>query len=138
MDNKMMEVAKLLGVEFDEEFSTTESSIRYKLTKRGLQSYNITRAWWEDASHTLTKLLTGYIDVELSPWEPKIDETYYIPRPDTESRFAVTRWQGGENDVYRYSQGLVYKTSREAIELAEEMLDVARKKFADGSKTGGE
>ena len=67
MASKMMEVAKLLGVEFDEEFSTTESSIRYKLTKRGLQSYNITRAWWEDASHTLTKLLTGYIDVELSP-----------------------------------------------------------------------
>ncbi len=126
MASKMTEVAKLLGVEFDEEFSTTESSIRYKLTKRGLQSYNITRAWWEDASHTLTKLLTGYIDVELSPWEPKIDETYYIPRPDTESRFAVARWQGGENDVYRYSQGLVCKSASEAIDVAKKMIIALR------------
>ena len=61
MASKMTEVAKLLGVEFDEEFCTTESSVKYKLTKRCLQAYNRTRACWEDASYTLTRLLVGYI-----------------------------------------------------------------------------
>lgn len=122
MASKMTEVAKLLGVEIDKEFCTTESSVKYKLTKSGLQSYDKMRDWWDDASYTLTKILAGYIDVELSPWEPKIDEAYYIPRPDTASRFAVARWQGGESDVYRYSQGLVCKSASEAIDVAKKMI----------------
>lgn len=122
MASKMTEVAKLLGVEIDEEFYTTESSIRYKLTKSGLQSHAKMGDWWHDASLTLTMLLSGCINVEQSPWEPKIDEAYYIPRPDTASRFAVARWQGGESDVYRYSQGLVCKSASEAIDVAKKMI----------------
>lgn len=122
MASKMTEVAKLLGVEIDEEFYTTESSIRYKLTKSGLQSHAKMGDWWHDASLTLTMLLSGCINVEQSPWEPKIDEVYYIPRPDSVSRFATAKWQGGEFDVYRYGQDLVCKSASEAINAAETML----------------
>lgn len=122
MSSKMTEVAKLLGVEIDEEFYTTESSIRYKLTKSGLLFHDKMGDWWADASYTLTQILAGYIDVEQSPWEPKIDEAYYIPRPDTTARFAVARWQGGESDVYRHNQGLVCKSASEAIALTKKML----------------
>ena len=122
MASKMTEVAKLLGVEFDKEFYTTESSVKYKLTKSGLQSYDKMRDWWDDASYTLSRLLAGYIDVELSSREPKIDEAYYIPRPDTVSRCTVARWQGGEGDAYRHSQGLVCKSASEAIDVAKKML----------------
>ena len=131
MDNKMAEVAKLLGIKLEEEFCTTESSVKYKLTKRGLQAYNRTRAWWEDASYTLTRLLAGYIRVELTPWVPKIDEVYYIPRPDCESRFATARWQGGDSDVYRHGQGLVCKSASEAIYVAEIMLTALQEEVDD-------
>lgn len=122
MASKMTELAKLLGVEIDEEFYTTESSIRYKLTKSGLQSHAKMGDWWHDASLTLTMLLSGCINVEQSPWEPKIDEVYYIPRPDTTARFAAARWQGGESDVYRHNQGLVCKSASEAKDVAKKML----------------
>lgn len=122
MASKMTEVAKLLGVEFDKEFCTTESYVKYKLTKSGLQSYDKMRDWWNDASYTLTKILAGYIDVELSPWEPKVDEVYYIPRPDAMGRFVVARWQGSEVDVYRHNQGLVCKSAREAVDVAKKMI----------------
>ena len=36
MENKMAEVAKLLGVELGEEFGLKNSNFRYKLTKYGL------------------------------------------------------------------------------------------------------
>ena len=39
-------------------------------------------------------------------------------------------WTGSKNDEDSYQQGLVLRTEKEAVELAEEMLDVARKKFA--------
>lgn len=132
MASKMTEVAKLLGVEFDEEFCTTESSVKYKLTKRGLQAYNRTRACWEDASYTLTRLLVGYIRVELAPWAPKIDEVYYIPRPDCESRLATARWQGGDSDVYRHGQGLVCKSASEAMYVAEIMLTALQEAKENG------
>lgn len=122
MDNKMTEVAKLLGVKLEEEFCTTESSVKYKLTERGLRSYSKTRDWWDDASYTLTRLLAGGIKVESSPWEPKMGEDYYIPRPDTVVRFAIFRWRGDENDVYRHRQDLVCKSANEAIGVAEKML----------------
>ena len=43
-------------------------------------------------------------------------------------------WTGSKNDEDSYQQGLVLRTKKEAVELVEEMLDVARKRFAGGTK----
>lgn len=125
MANHMKDVAEILGVEFDKVFYISDSSERCRLTKNGLQSYNKISDQWDDASYTLVQLLAGHATVELSPWEPKVDEAYYIPRPDAMSRFVVARWQGSEVDVYRHNQGLVYKSAREAVGIAKGMLQKA-------------
>ena len=58
MENKMAEVAKLLGVKLGDEFNIKSSSFIYKLTERGLQSkYKIEGKWYP--SGMLEDLLEG-------------------------------------------------------------------------------
>lgn len=146
MDNKMAEVAKLLGVELDEVFSfkgcsgcyTYCSKTYLKFTKSGLKE-SVNRTSWHSAAAWIWKgLITGALQIIKLSWEPSYGDTYYMPSVVNSGKYLKLFWTGSKGDKSSYQQGLVYKTSREAIELAEEMLDVVRKKFADGSKTGGE
>ena len=62
MENKMSEVAKLLGVELDEEFSLKNSNFRYKLTTYGLRKrYHLVQEWSD--SSMLDDLLLGRVEV---------------------------------------------------------------------------
>lgn len=146
MDNKMAEIAKLLEVELGEVFSfkgrsgcyTYCSETYLKFTENGLKE-SINRTSWHSAAAWIWKgLITGALQIIKLPWEPSYSDTYYMPSVVNSGKYLKLFWTGSKGDKSSYQQGLVYKTSREAIELAEEMLDVARKKFADGSKTGGE
>ena len=127
MDNKMIEVAKLLGVELEEEFRITgfPENCRHKLDKRGLWRYNEECDWWNDDSCALTRLLGGDARVIKLPWKPKIDEQYYIPCivANTEYRFSAYYWNNNDYDNECYRMGLVCKTKEEAIALTEKMLE---------------
>lgn len=58
MENKMAEVAKLLGVELGEEFGLKNSNFRYKLTTNGLRKRHITLEEW-GCSNMLDDILLG-------------------------------------------------------------------------------
>ena len=60
--NKMEEVAKLLGVELDEEFGLKNSDFKYKFTKRGLRKRFITEQEWGN-SCMLDDLLLGRVEM---------------------------------------------------------------------------
>jgi hypothetical protein len=146
MANKMSSVAVLLGVELDEVFSFKGSSGCYtycsetylKFTENGLKE-SVNRTSWHSAAAWIWKgLITGALQIIKLPWEPSHGDTYYMPSVVNSGKYLKLFWTGSKGDKSSYQQGLVYRTSREAIELAEEMLDVAKKRFADGSKTGGE
>lgn len=62
MENKMSEVAKLLGVELGEEFGLNNSNFRYKLTTYGLRKRHITIEEWSD-SCMLDDLLLGKCEI---------------------------------------------------------------------------
>lgn len=62
MENKMSEVAKLLGVELGEEFGLKNSNFRYKLTTYGLRKRHITIEEWSD-SCMLDDLLLGKCEI---------------------------------------------------------------------------
>ena len=62
MENKMSEVAKLLGVELDEEFGLNNSNFRYKLTKNGLYKKYFTEKEW-GCSNMLDALLLGRVEM---------------------------------------------------------------------------
>ena len=62
MENKMSEVAKLLGVELNEEFGLKNSNFRYKLTTYGLQKrYHLIQEWSD--SSMLDDLLLGRVEI---------------------------------------------------------------------------
>ena len=138
MDNKMAEVAKLLGVELDEVFFvkgcsgcyTYYSKTYLKFTESGLKD-SVNRTSWHSAAAWVWKsLITGALKINKLPWKPSRDDAYYMPSVTSISKYIKLFWTGSKNDEDSYQQGLVFRTEKEAVELAEEMLDVAKKKFA--------
>ena len=62
MENKMSEVAKLIGVELNEEFGLKNSKFRYKLTTSGLRKrYHLVQEWCD--SSMLDDLLLGRFEI---------------------------------------------------------------------------
>ena len=62
MENKMSEVAKLLGVELDQEFGLKNSDFRYKLTTYGLRKrYHLLQEWSD--SNMLDNILLGRVEI---------------------------------------------------------------------------
>ena len=130
MDNKMIEVAKLLGVELEEEFHITgfPENCRHKLDKGGLWHYNEERDWWDDDSYALTRLLGGNARVIKLPWKPQKGKRYYIPCISTqqERMYVSYYWANDDINIEHYRMGIVCKTPEEAIALTEKMLAVAK------------
>lgn len=138
MNNKMAEVAKLLGVELNEVFFvkgcsgcyTYYSKTYLKFTESGLKD-SVNRTSWHSAAAWVWKsLITGALKINKLPWKPSCDDAYYMPSVISIGKYIKLFWTGSKNDEDSYQQGLVFRTEKEAVELAEEMLDVARKKFA--------
>ena len=134
----MAEVAKLLGVELDEVFFvkgcsgcyTYYSKTYLKFTKSGLKD-SVNRTSWHSAAAWVWKsLITGALKINKLPWRPSRGDVYYMPSVTSIGKYIKLFWTCSRNDEDSYQQGLVLRTEKEAVELAEEMLDVARKKFA--------
>ena len=70
--NKMEEVAKLLGLELNEEFKITDSDAIYKLTLSGLIKLSVSgQKWW--FSNLLQAILTGKHQIIKIP-QPILDD----------------------------------------------------------------
>lgn len=138
MDNKMAEVAKLLGVELDEVFSfkgrsgcyTYCSKTYLKFTENGLKE-SVNRTSWHSAAAWVWKgLITGALKITKLPWKPSRGDAYYMPPTTSINKCIKLFWIDSKSDEDYYQQGLIFRTEKEAVELAEEMLDLARKRFA--------
>ena len=66
MDNKMSEVAKLLGIELEEEFRLEDLSSKYKLTETGLRCWSDDSQQWY-TSRWFEELLTGEMKIIKRP-----------------------------------------------------------------------
>ena len=138
MTNHMAEVAQMLGVELEEVFKVTDDDSGkyhnyYKFTeKKGIEVSDDNVKWEADTAGTLVLkwLLIGVARIIKLPWRPSRGDLYYMPSVTSIGKYIKLFWTGSRNDEGSYQQGLVLRTKKEAVELAEEMLDVARKKFA--------
>ena len=138
MTNHMAEVAQMLGVELEEVFKVTDDDSGkyhnyYKFTeKKGIEVSEDNVKWEADTAGTLVLkwLLIGVARVIKLPWRPSRGDVYYMPSVTSIGKYIKLFWTCSKNDEGSYQQGLVLRTKKEAVELAEEMLDVARKKFA--------
>ncbi|MCI7078740.1 MAG: hypothetical protein MR949_07180 [Veillonellaceae bacterium] len=138
MANHMAEVAKLLGVKLGEVFFIREypsdSKMYLKFTENGLERSLDKDSWAKAAGWVWELIITGALKINKLPWRPSRDDAYYMPSIISIGKYIKLFWTGSKNDEDSYQQGLVFRTEKEAVELAKEMLDVARKRFAGGTK----
>ena len=135
--NYMAEVAKLLGVELGESFKITSDTQGdyqnyYRFTENNCLEISDDGVEWKTTivAVLLKHILMGDIRIIKLPWRPSRGDVYYMPSVTSIGKCIKLFWTGSKNDECSYQQGLVLRTKKEAVELAEEMLDVARKKFA--------
>ena len=127
--NYMQDVAKMLGVELEEEFMVTEDDSIYKLTKDGLE-YKSDDGNRYYANNVFLNLLDGTIEIVKLPWQPKAGDMYYRPR-DYHTAFseAVTDfWRDTVNDFALKEAGMIFRTEEECKAALPEL----RKKYLGG------
>lgn len=124
--NYMADVAKLLGIELEEEFMVTEDESIYKLTKDGLE-YKSDNGIWYYANDVFLNLLDGTIEIVKPPWQPKYDEKYY--RPGLKFTKVLSEfWNNNVADFAYKETGMVFRTKAEC----EAALPDLRKKYLGG------
>lgn len=130
MTNHMAEVAKMLGVNLEEEFKVKKGvspNCFYKLSNEGLFLYKqdkygrLENRHGERSTNMLSLLLEGIYEV-VPLWKPIGRERYYVPSIDKPMLFTCWAWENDELDRYRFERGLVCRTKEDAIELAKKML----------------
>ena len=94
MENKMAEVAKLLGIKLGEEFGLKNSNFRYKLTTYGLRKrYHLIQEWSD--SSMLDDLLLGRVEIvkKVKPILDDAEKRYLssIIRPFKDQVIAIAK-----------------------------------------------
>lgn len=130
MDNKMSEVAKLLGVELEEEFEIVEiKNYIYKLTLDGLyfieKRHRINNKEWVLAGSCLSNLFSGKYKIN-KKWKPKYGEYYFLSDSTMNDKFNTKTWDDGIYDNLMRNSGLIFKTQEEAIAMTNKILEFVK------------
>ena len=62
--NYMEQVAKMLGVELEEEFKVSNYNEAFKITKYGMENFSDFSAKWDFANNILVGILTGHYEIK--------------------------------------------------------------------------
>lgn len=122
----MADIAKMLGVELEEEFHLMDSNVFYKIVNEGL-CYKFNTTWYPSSNDLFVKLMTGEKEIIKLPWQPKEGDVYYYPGDKFN---AVYRSIWG-NSVFGFAlkeAGFIFKT----YEDCEVALSELRKKYLGG------
>ena len=124
MENKIAQVAELLGVEIGEEFSIKNSICRYKITEDGLSRKEPDEEWTR-VNDLLPYLLMGEYEIKKKPWKPKNGDFYYVPQIADVSDALI--YDGDDYDENMINNGFVCKTQEEAIDLHNWIIEQVKK-----------
>lgn len=123
--NYMEDVAKMLGVELEEEFKIGSSDTIFKFYKNGL-CFQCGGAWLR-ADSNLIDLIKGDSKIVKLPWQPKEGDRYYFPA--TDFRYSCPEaWDNHPIDFALKEAGMAFKTKEEC----EAALPELRKKYLGG------
>lgn len=124
--NYMADVAKMLGVELEEEFKIDGIELKYRFTENGVYCH-VDNGWWQCSNVMLPKILLGEFEIIKLPWEPKYGETYF--RPGGNFEYTVKSiWENFPTEFALKEAGMIFKT-KAACEAA---LPALRKKYLGG------
>ena len=122
----MKDVAKILGVELEEEFKIKGFEPIYKITNYGLVIKTDSNNWCEMSGDTFLQLIRGDYVIRKLPWQPKKGDEYYYPGEGF-NNVCRSLW---ENTVFGFAYkeaGLIFKTYEEC----EAALPELRKKYLE-------
>lgn len=125
--NYMADVAKLLGVELDEEFKYEGLLTFGKITERGFMRRNQGERFVNVYNSDLVTFLTGFNKIEKLPWKPGYDETYYRPSEHF-TNAVLTRWHDTPWDFAYQETGMLFRTAEEC----EAALPALKQKYLGG------
>lgn len=123
--NYMQDVARMLGVELEEEFKIDSSDTIYKFYKNGL-CFQCGGAWLR-ADSNLTDLIKGASKIVKLPWRPKRGEVYCRPTNGFED-VDFDNWDNHPIDFALKEAGMIFKTEEECRAA----LPALRKKYLGG------
>ena len=105
--NKMATIAKILDIDFEEDFKIYNMHGTYKITENGcFDAHN------NQCPHILTALLTGKRTAYIPAWIPTSGEKYY--NIAFGKRIWAAEWTNSPLDYYRLATGNVFKTKEKA------------------------
>ena len=103
MENKMSEVAKLLGVELNEDFTLNPSNYKYKLTRYGLYKRYKEEKIWESSSMLQDLLLGKFTIVKIHKSILDDAEKKYLSaviKPFRNKVYAIAKYDDGDDNYY--------------------------------------
>lgn len=116
MANHMADVAKMLGVELEEEFTIPDKAVILKITaKDGLMYKLEDNENWGYGASDLQDLLMGKLEIVKLPWKPKCGDLYYYPEVNGK-RVQITSFEGYTTDLALIALRMCYRTEEEASE----------------------
>lgn len=119
--NYYEEVAKMFGVELEEEFKISNcANIKFKFTKNGLMACDNRKDKWYLGLYTFYSLLRGECEIIKKTFKPKTKELYYWVTIYQE--VVTDTWIGTQSDYTRYALGNCFKTIEEAELHKEEII----------------
>lgn len=109
-ENKMKEVAKLLGVELEEEFRIDGYKLKYKLSNNGMMYWSNTLQHWV-LSNAIGKLLSGELKIIKLP-KPILDdvEKEYLSAVIKPFRKHIINIRKIQNYRYEFIEIMIYRT----------------------------
>ena len=132
--NYYKQIAEMLGVELEEEFSvknckTNELNIsRYKMTQEGIM-YSVGREKWGRSS-LLMSIINGSYSVVKLPWKPKDDELYYYYSPYA-GITCQQIWDNTASDYCMWKLGNCFRTKAEAQTKGKEIMEKIEKEYME-------
>ena len=127
--NLIPQIAKILGMELDEEFkvktpANIEKRCRFHEAGNGvvyLEKYSeVYGQWTQENAEEIGRIVVGNYKVEKQPFKPKDGETYYTVQFYRDNFKALkvttcdTTWHGDFSDYERKYYGNVFRTKAEA------------------------
>jgi len=121
---KMVGEANDIDLRLDDKFEIWGQSFHpYVFTRVGLFNKD-----GDEVSMHLSKLINGTYKIKKIPRKPKVGEKVYMPSLRQERLYHSFHWYEDESNRRDFENGIVRFTPEEAMELANEMIDLAKSK----------
>ena len=135
-NNKMKEVANILGLELNQEFIVRYDKYneRLRITERGIEFFIYRDKVWTTCDFiSLEDLVTGKYQIENTPFKPQVGETYFYVSSSGGSHEEIftdsTVWREDFIDLSRFYFGNCFITQTAADNNKDRIIEKLQTKY---------